>query len=928
MKTKKLLSSLVVSVLCLICQSAQAQFVSVTNAVANGVAHSTFFLTPTTGFIAGESAGFGVIQRTTDAGQTWTNVYTSTANLEWVNDIFFVNSTTGYAVGVSGSILKSTNGGLNWTRQVVSNVTQFHAVFFINAGTGFAVGDGNPEGPIFKTVDGGSSWTPQTSGATSFLNDVYFTSTLVGYAVGDKEVLKTINGGNAWTNVSPSSTHEKTSVFCENANTCYTTGALLEKTNDGGGTWNSLALPSVTPPLIYFTKSVQFTDQQTGFAVGAKLDTTNLTGVGTILKTTNAGVTWTNINTAANNTALTNKFLESVYFVDTQNGFAAGSDGIVLKTTNAGTLPCNLALSVSVTNATCGSPTGTATVVATNGAGPYTYQWTNGDNGVIADSLASGLYQILVTDANGCTKNAPAMISDAGSPTITVTSTTSVSCNGGNNGSIDISVAGGTGPYTYDWVNGATTQDVTGLSAGPYHVEVTGNNGCMAMANITVSEPAQLTVSVSINNATCGSPNGTATAIPSGGSTPYSYLWSTVPSQTTATATGLSAGGYSVTVTDVKGCTTQGMAPIVNSGGAVVAVDSVKAAGCATGLGSIYISVTNGTPPYTYAWSNGATTQDLTNVPDGPYSLTVYSNGNPCTGAFMGVVPSQQPAAPSICMVTVDTITDKNVCIFEKDSVANLGIAYYKFYRESTVAGQYQFLGSKASTLPSQWTDQSANPLQHSWRYKISAVDTCGNESPISSYHKTIHLSANVSVSNHVNLMWDDYEGFSVPTFIIYRFTWATGWDSLDAVSGNVHSYTDFSITGPFTDVYYYVAVVNPNSCEVSSKDPLPESANLNLSKSNINKLGPTPTGMKPTYTTGPAVQVFPNPTTGEFRVQSSRFKTGKCEVLDVMGRTVLAENLDNGTLNMDLSGELNGIYFLKIVNEGETVTKKIVLQK
>ena len=133
-----------ITILCVgIFQPAQAQFVAATNANGNnGVGHSICFLDANTGFVAGEALGKGVIQKTTDGAQTWVNVYTSTANSEWVNDIFFVSSLKGYAVGVSGSILKTTDGGANWSRQTVANVSEFKAVYFSSPLIGYAVGDG------------------------------------------------------------------------------------------------------------------------------------------------------------------------------------------------------------------------------------------------------------------------------------------------------------------------------------------------------------------------------------------------------------------------------------------------------------------------------------------------------------------------------------------------------------------------------------------------------------------------------------------------------------------------------------------------------------------------------------------------------------------------------------------------------------------
>lgn len=920
----KTINTFLPALLLLVMQSVQAQFVSAPNSGANGVGHSVFFINTDTGFVAGEDIGKGVIQRTVNGGTSWTRVYTSAVNLEWVNDVFFVNNTTGFAVGQNGSILKSSDGGLSWNSQTVANVSYFNKVYFPSPQVGYAVGDGTPQGPIYKTTDGGNSWTAQVSGATGPLNDVFFINTLTGYAAGDQEVLKTTDGGLNWTST-PLQLNQ--SIYCSSGSVCYMGGVGIRKTSDGGNTWHSLVLPSLSAPNVFMIVSIDFTDLQTGYAVGAIYDTSSYQVVnGVILKTTNAGLTWNNINTPANNTLLQNKPLSSVCFTNAQTGYITGANGLMLKTSNGGTPPCNLTLSITATNSSCTQANGTATVVVNGGTSPYTYKWTNGDKAASADSLSAGLYMVLVTDASGCTDSKPVMINDVSSPTVAVSSVTHVSCKGDSNGAINILVSGGAPPYTYLWANGNTSQNMSNLQAGPHQVQVTDASGCMANKIVLVNEPANITLADSIKNASCGNADGAGWVFVSGGTQPYSYLWNT--GATTSVISNIAAGSYSVMVTDNNGCKKSGMGTVINLGAAVAVVDSFIPADCGTGVGSIYISVSGGSPPYTYVWTNGATTQDLTGVPAGNYGVTIYSNGNPCTGAFSGTLPAKLPYTPDICIVTVDTVTGKNQCVFVKDSIANVGLKQYNFYRETTTAGVYQKLGSKPASQASLWTDQSANPAQRAWRYKITAEDSCGTEAPVSGLHKTIHLVANVGLGGHVNLIWDDYEGFSYSTFVIYRFTMSAGWDSLDAVPSNLHSYTDLNPPSPLTDVYYYIAVKNPSGCIVSSKYPDPMGSNLNLSKSNINKINPTVTGLQDNNTAAATVHVFPNPASGRFNVSSSIPSGGKAEVFDLMGRNVLSKSFEKGDFSLDLTGEVSGVYFLKIRHEKGAVTKKIVLQK
>ncbi len=172
----------------------------------------------------------------------------------------------------------------------------------------------------------------------------------------------------------------------------------------------------------------------------------------------------------------------------------------------------------------------------------------------------AGTYTIELTATNGSgndteTKIGYITVHDAPN---TSASQINASCNGASDGSIDLTVTGGTSPYTFSWAHGPTTEDVTGLVAGTYNVTVTDANTCQAMAGFTITEPAAIDLTnTSSTDETCALNDGTATVTPSGGTSPYSYSWNTIPVQTNATATGLAAGTYTVTVIDVSGCFNQ-----------------------------------------------------------------------------------------------------------------------------------------------------------------------------------------------------------------------------------------------------------------------------------------------------------------------------------------------------------------------------------
>ena len=199
--------------------------------------------------------------------------------------------------------------------------------------------------------------------------------------------------------------------------------------------------------------------------------------------------------------------------------------------------PIAILFSVTEIDASCnGVCDGSVSVSATGGTSPYTY---SGDG----TNLCAGSYAVTVTDANGCIVSDSAAVSEPSAISVSVSSA-EASCNGVCDGSVSVSASGGTSPYTYTGIG-------TNLCAGNYPVTVTDANGCNAFDSATVSEPAVLSISL---NATpdSGSSNGTAAVIASGGTPPYNYLWT--GGQTTAIATGLASGTYSVTVTDAIGC--------------------------------------------------------------------------------------------------------------------------------------------------------------------------------------------------------------------------------------------------------------------------------------------------------------------------------------------------------------------------------------
>ncbi|MGH2667360.1 beta strand repeat-containing protein, partial [Flavobacterium sp.] len=333
----------------------------------------------------------------------------------------------------------------------------------------------------------------------------------------------------------------------------------------------------------------------------------------------------------------------------------------------------------SQTNVACfGGNNGAASVTPSGGIAPYTYSWSpSGGTGASATSLAAGTYTVTVTDNIGCTGT---RIYTLTQPTAAVNGTTvvtNVACNSGTNGAINLTPTGGTPPYTFNWGGGITTEDRTGLVAGSYSVTITDANGCTGtVAGITVTQPPALNGTTVVTNVACNSgTNGAINLTPTGGTPPYTFNWG--GGITTEDRTALAAGSYSVTITDANGCTGTVAGITVTQPSALNGTTVVTNVACFSGnTGAINLTPTGGTPPYTFNWGGGITTEDRTGLAAGSYSVTI-TDANGCTGTVSPTVT--QPAAA----VSGTTVVTNIACFGGNTGAINLtptgGVGPYTF---------------------------------------------------------------------------------------------------------------------------------------------------------------------------------------------------------------------------------------------------------
>lgn len=299
------------------------------------------------------------------------------------------------------------------------------------------------------------------------------------------------------------------------------------------------------------------------------------------------------------------------------------SDACTITTSVTIDAPASMTTTTSATMASCsGSTDGTATVVASGGAGGYNYEWGDGQMTDLAINLSDGWHYVTVTDANGCMAIDSAEVTVPNPINLTLTGN-DISCNGGTDGDASVVASGGAGGFSYEWSNaGEVTDNISAVGAGIYTVTVTDLNGCSSTDEITLNEPTALTITLDSTHVDCfGESTGGVTATVMEGTPPYTYSWT--GGANTDVVTGLAAGTYTVTVTDDNLCTITASIDVTESPELTSSM-SVGGASCSGGGdGSATVTPNGGTGPFTYEWSDGQLTATATGLMAQTYTVTV-----------------------------------------------------------------------------------------------------------------------------------------------------------------------------------------------------------------------------------------------------------------------------------------------------------------
>lgn len=497
--------------------------------------------------------------------------------------------------------------------------------------------------------------------------------------------------------------------------------------------------------------------------------------------------------------------------------------------------PAALAISTTKTNGTCATG-GSISISITGGTGIPTYSWSNNETTQNISNLSAGTYTVTATYSNGCSITASDSVAGTSPVAITHTKVDNTICFGDSAGSIDLTVTGGTGNYTYAWSNGANTEDISNLTARNYFITVTDAGNCSATALIKILQPSPVTLSTARNNVSCLSTanDGAVDLTVTGATPPYTYLWNT--SATTEDLSNLTTGAYSVTVTDANSCSTSTALTIVQPSTIVITATKSNVLCHGGNDGSISVSATGGTGNYTYNWNIAPSATQLSNLSANNYVLTVTDTISGCRATRS--INVGQPAV----LQTLHTITNPSCFSGNNGSVAL-----------NTFGGMqpYSYTWSNAAN-----TATASNLTAGIYSVTITDSNAC---SITASYTLTqpTQVVANVTTGNTCYELNNGFAAVNVSGGIgSYTYLWANG-DTTQQINN-------------LSDGSYAVLVKDSSNCQATGTAVVNRYAELMLNETHNNV---TCNGLS----TG-AIQVTPQGGAGNYSFNWNNGVTGNLQ--------------------------------------------------
>jgi len=272
---------------------------------------------------------------------------------------------------------------------------------------------------------------------------------------------------------------------------------------------------------------------------------------------------------------------------------------------------------------------------------------------------------------------------------------------------------------------------------------------------------------------------------------------------------------------------------------------------------------------------------------------------------------------PEICMVSIDS-TDKNIIIWEPqypDYVDSIIV-----YKETAIADEFEIIGKKSIDATSIFVDEESENAPNSNRYSIAFRDTSGLLSPLSTPHKTMHLTMNVGI-NGINLIWEKYEGFDYSTFYIYRGSLQKEMMKIAEIPSNLFTFTDLNPS--LFHLYYQVVIEHPSPCDIT-----PQKSTLNVfssTKSNIVEYSMIPEALKENYDY--TFYMYQNPVNDflTITIENLNIERFHVEIFDLSGRSIQSyASISNGSM-IDFSDLKAGMYLVTIRSDGIVHNRMII---
>jgi len=481
---------------------------------------------------------------------------------------------------------------------------------------------------------------------------------------------------------------------------------------------------------------------------------------------------------------------------------------------------------------------------------------------------------------------------------------------------------------TGNWIEGLAVYDSLSLYAGGYFnnkiyfdqkdLTTTGRNGFITLLSSGKLNCDDFSIGVStISDVTChGGQNGAAYVTVMNGLEPISYSWDNDGNSDTSHVFNLSADRYfHVTVTDAMGCMVTDSILMEQPDPIEISKSYSKLVCPGTNTGYIDISVSGGTEPYIYKWSNDATSEDLADLPAGKYYVDITDNKG-CFVSDTTILDSVSTYEGSeLCLVTVNN-QNKIIIVWEK--TYHEGIMTYRLYREKSKDNYIPIQDIPFDSL-SVYVDEASTPEEFSHYYKITAIDSCGNESDFSPHHKSIHLWSSVGITGEVTLNWEEYEGFNYSEYRIFRGKTLYDLFEIRTISSNSKSWTDPD--PPSGQVFYRVEVVKEEPCFPTKYKALEYGSTVsNYDEETIETIIPYH---------DPSITIYPNPFNNRTKIEFPNLDNHPYRMIitDLTGKVVRTFGQTTGSeIVLERRGLQPGIYFVEL--QGNNIYKgKLVIE-